>query len=192
MTEEDGPTGDPNLEDQALLRRIAGRDEGALASLYDRYASTAHALALRVLGDAGEAEDVLQRVILRVWQEAATYDPARGSLSAWLLSSVRNASIDRLRRREAHRRAAREAGARAGGPAAGPPVLREDHRRVVRAVEELPPDQREAIELAYFEGLSQSQIAERLGQPLGTVKTRMRLGMIKLRQALQVLSEEAH
>ena len=153
------------MSDQALLERIAGRDADALADLYDRYAPVALALAGRILGDRSEAEDVLQIVLTRVWQEAGRYDPSKGSVASWLLSWVRNGSIDRLRRRDAHRRAALHSADR-------------------------PPVQRQVFELAYFEGLSQTQIAQKLGEPLGTVKTRMRLGMNKLRQALPVLSGE--
>jgi RNA polymerase sigma-70 factor (ECF subfamily) len=178
-----------------LLERIAGRDAQALADLYDRYAPASLALAGRILGDRSEAEDVLQVVFTRVWQEAGRYDPARGSATAWLLSWVRNGAIDRLRRREALQRAAlHSAGQAAEGTRGGDPEggATEDKEKLARAVAELPPDQRQVIELAYFEGLSQTQIAQRLGEPLGTVKTRVRLGMNKLRQAMPVLSGESH
>ncbi len=182
-------TGDPGPTDQALLSRIAARDQTALAALYDRYASVSLALARRIVGDPAEAEDVLQNALLRIWQQAERYDAGRGSPTAWLLALVRNASIDRLRRRDAHERAAQGA---AAVPDRGSSVeLREDQERVAQAVDLLPADQREAIELAYFEGLSQTEIAGRLGQPLGTVKTRMRLGMMKLRQALLAVTEES-
>ena len=183
------------MSDQALLERIAGRDAQALADLYDRFAPAALALAARILGDRSEAEDVLQVVFTRVWQEAGRYDPTKGSTASWLLSWVRNGAIDRLRRRDALRRASLHTAAQA-------PAGHEDdasaldasaeREKVTRAVADLPPDQRQVIELAYFEGMSQTQIAQRLGEPLGTVKTRMRLGMNKLRQALPVLSGEAH
>jgi len=183
------------VSDQALLERIAGRDAQALADLYDRFAPAALALAARILGDRSEAEDVLQVVFTRVWQEAGRYDPTKGSTASWLLSWVRNGAIDRLRRRDALRRASLHTAAQA-------PAGHEDdsaaldasaeREKVARAVADLPPDQRQVIELAYFEGMSQTQIAQRLGEPLGTVKTRMRLGMNKLRQALPVLSGEAH
>jgi RNA polymerase sigma-70 factor (ECF subfamily) len=182
------------VSDQALLERIAGRDAHALADLYDRFAPVALALASRVLGDRSEAEDVLQTVFTRVWQEAGRYDATKGSVASWLLSWIRNASIDRLRRRDAHHRAALHSIDRAAdsGHEEPPPDTSEDREKLARAVAELPADQRQVIELAYFEGLSQTQIAQRLGEPLGTVKTRMRLGMNKLRQALPVLSGEAH
>ena len=179
------------MSDQALLERIAGRDANALADLYDRYAPVALALAGRILGDRSEAEDVLQIVLTRVWQEAGRYDPSKGSVTSWLLSWVRNGSIDRLRRRDALRRATLHS-ADQSRPEQAPPDASEEREKVARAVADLPPDQRQVIELAYFEGLSQTQIAQKLGEPLGTVKTRMRLGMIKLRQALPVLSGEVH
>ena len=179
------------MSDQALLERIAGRDAQALADLYDRYAPVALALAGRILGDRSEAEDVLQIVLTRVWQEAGRYDPSKGSVTSWLLSWVRNGSIDRLRRRDAYRRASLHSADQAH-PEQTPPDASEDREKVSRALADLPPDQRQVIELAYFEGLSQTQIAQKLGEPLGTVKTRMRLGMNKLRQALPVLSGEVH
>ena len=178
-----------------MLERIAGRDSQALADLYDRYAPVSLALAGRILGDRSEAEDVLQIVFTRVWQEAGRYDASKGSPTSWLLAWVRNGAIDRLRRREALRRASAHAadpGSSGGRGVDSSSDLAEEKARLARAVAELPADQRQVIELAYFEGLSQTQIAQRLGEPLGTVKTRVRLGMNKLRQALPVLSGEAH
>lgn len=169
--------------DQELLGRIAKRDEGALTKLYDRHSGAALAAAARVLGDRAEAEDVLQEVFVRVWDRAAEFDVARGSVAAWLMGSIRNASIDRLRRKDAFHRAL-EGAAALPRPDGGPQELPEDLRRVKAAVEALSEEQRKPIELAYFEGLTQTEIAARLGQPLGTVKTRMRLGMQKLRAAL--------
>ncbi len=187
---------DPKSSDQALLERVAGKDSQALADLYDRYAPVALALAGRILGDRSEAEDVLQVVFTRVWTDAARYDPAKGSPTSWLLSWVRNGAIDRLRRREALQRATLHSiGHAAPGQqdeAHGHEASAEDRERLKQAVAALPADQRQVIELAYFEGLSQTQIAQRLGEPLGTVKTRVRLGMNKLRQALPALSGEAH
>jgi RNA polymerase sigma-70 factor (ECF subfamily) len=195
-TKEDADLSDPKSSDQVLLERVAGKDSQALADLYDRYAAVALALAGRILGDRSEAEDVLQIVFTRVWQDASRYDPAKGSPTSWILSWVRNGAIDRLRRREAlqratlhsidHSPAGHEESHGTGNHSA------EERERLQKAVTALPADQRQVIELAYFEGLSQTQIAQRLGEPLGTVKTRVRLGMNKLRQALPVLSEEAH
>lgn len=140
---------------------------------------------------------MLQVVFTRVWQEAGRYDPAKGSPISWLLSWVRNGAIDRLRRRDALQRATLNAVDHAPAPHAdghghGHDHSAEEREQLAKAVAGLPADQRQVIELAYFEGLSQTQIAQRLGEPLGTVKTRVRLGMNKLRQALPVLSGEAH
>lgn len=194
IKEEGFLSGDAKVSDQALLERIAGRDSHALADLYDRFAPVALALAGRILGDRSEAEDVLQVVFTRVWQEAGRYDPAKGSAASWLLSWIRNGAIDRLRRREALRRATVHSADQSPAAHEDDAALdaSADREKVARAVADLPPDQRQVIELAYFEGLSQTQIAQKLGEPLGTVKTRMRLGMNKLRQALPVLSGEAH
>lgn len=185
-------SGDPT-PDTDLVARIARRDGVALALLYDRYSSAALALAARVTGDRMEAEDALQNAFVRLWSEAGRFDPARGSVSTWLLSSVRHAAIDRVRRRETHRQAAERA-ARVAPTSAAPtdaPPSKDERSRMGRAVESLPSDQREVIELAYFEGLTQTQIAEKVGQPLGTVKTRIRLGMNRLRQALAGRPEES-
>ncbi len=160
-----------------------------MSLLYDRYSAAAHAVAARILGDRSEAEDVLQEVFVRVWERADGYDTSRGSVAAWVMSSVRNGAIDRLRRREARNRAV-EGSAAEIRPRPAPREFPEDLRRVSEAVGALPDDQRRPIELAYFDGLSQSEIAAKLGQPLGTVKTRMRLAMQKLREALRGLSEE--
>lgn len=195
-SKEDAVLSDPKSSDQALLERVAGKDSQALADLYDRYAAVALALAGRILGDRSEAEDVLQVVFTRVWQEAGRYDATKGSPTAWLLSWIRNGAIDRLRRREALQRAALQSADHApAGPhdgAHGHDASAEERERLAKAVAALPADQRQVIEMAYFEGLSQTQIAQRLGEPLGTVKTRVRLGMNKLRQALPALSGETH
>jgi RNA polymerase sigma-70 factor, ECF subfamily len=171
---------------------VAGGDAQALAELYDRFAPVALALAGRILGDRSEAEDVLQLVFTRVWREAARYDPAKGSPAAWLLTWVRNAAIDRRRRKDAGARAVHAADVAHDAPPSGAGPDPDERARLAKAVGELPPDQRQAIELAYFEGLTQTQIAQRLGEPLGTVKTRLRLGMAKLRQAMPVLSGDSH
>jgi RNA polymerase sigma-70 factor, ECF subfamily len=176
---------DPKASDQALLEAHARQDPRALAELYDRYAGPALALAARILSDRTEAEDVLQGVFTRVWSEAGRFDASKGSPAAWLLSAVRHAAIDRFRRRDVRQRAERRE-----PETSAPARLSEEQERVTEAVRRLPLDQREAIELAYFDGLSQTEIAERLAQPLGTVKTRIRLGMSKLRQALTGLAEE--
>jgi RNA polymerase sigma-70 factor (ECF subfamily) len=178
----------PRASDQELLSRMAGRDSHALTEIYDRYVSVSLALAHRILGDPTEGEDVIQEVFVRIWQGAERYDPNRGSVATWILSFVRNAAIDRLRRRDAYRRATRQAVPRVDPDL--PPAGSDELSRAIEVLKSLPNDQREAIELAYFEGLTQSQIAAKLSLPLGTVKARIRLGMSKLRQAMLGLSEE--
>jgi RNA polymerase sigma-70 factor, ECF subfamily len=182
--------GDSRDNDRGLIARIEGRDADALALLYDRHSARLFGLAQRILGDTGEAEEVLQEVFLHVWKAAATFDAARGPVLAWLLVATRSRSIDRLR----SRRPARSAGVRSldeapetasredvEADAAG----REWEAQCRAAIGELPEDQRRALELAYFEGLSHREIAERTATPLGTVKTRVRLGLMKLRERIR-------
>ena len=165
---------------QALLRRVAAGDHAALGELYDRYAGLAHGLALRILRDATEAQDVVQEAFVQLWRQAGRYDSARGSPEAWVCTIARTRSLDRLRRRAARRE-------EPAGPAPAPSSsLTPDEALSVRsALRALSHEQREALELAYFEGLTQSEIARRLDQPLGTVKSRIRAGMMRLREALE-------
>jgi len=184
--------------DRALIARIEGRDADALADLYDRYSARLMGLAQRILGDTGEAEEVLQELFLWVWRSAASFDAARGSVIAWLLMATRSRSIDRVR----SRRPAARAGLRAVETvpdAAGPQDVEADSagkewERLCRsAISELPDDQRRALELAYFEGLTHQEISEKTGTPLGTVKTRVRLGLMKLRDRVRpYLGRELH
>jgi len=170
-----------------LLARIADGDERALAALYDAMASLAYGLALRVVGDGDVAEDVVQDAFLRIWHRADRYEPARGAARPWILRVVRNVAIDRIRTRDARSRAE----TRSQTDAALAPVPEqpdetatrsERSRRLRAALAELPAEQRRALEIAYFEGLSHSEIAERERMPLGTVKTRIRDGVMKLRE----------
>jgi RNA polymerase sigma-70 factor, ECF subfamily len=177
--------------DVRLIQQVAGGDASALAAVYDLHAATVYALALRILGEEGDAEDVVQEVFAQAWRQADRYDATRGSVAAWLLIMTRTRAIDRLRSRQArpdHAQAADETALeRYAAPATDPVdeiTLEQDAVRVRRALSELPLLQRVAIELAFFEGLTQREIAERLEQPLGTVKTRIRLGLLKLRDAL--------
>ncbi len=177
--------------DRPLMARIEARDADALAELYDRHAARLLGLARRVLGDGGEAEEVLQEVFLFVWRSAGAFDPGRGQVLTWLLIVTRSRAIDRLRaRRGASRPEIRSLEEIADPPASGEDVEAASAGRQWQtlcrsAVRELPDDQRRALELAYFEGLTHQEIAERTSTPLGTVKTRVRLGLMKLRERLR-------
>ncbi len=177
--------------DRDLMNRVRARDPEALRALYDRHASLVHGLGLRVLRDATEAEDLVQDVFLHLWRRAEMFDGERGVFTGWLVSLARNRAIDRLRARRTRERKGDEFEAeQAAPPTAGPSdpdattYANELRGAVVRALGTLPDQQRAALELAYFGGLSHSEIAERLDAPLGTVKTRVRQGMLRLRELL--------
>jgi len=170
-----------------LLHAIALRDEQALASLYDRYRLILFGLLIRILNSREEAEDVLQEVFLQVWRRAADFDERRGRAFTWLITLARSRAIDRLRQLGSRERLALSAIDFVGDEASSPvrDALRSEQRQIVAgALAELSEEQRRALTLAYFEGLTQTEIAARLSSPLGTVKTRMRSGMIKLRELL--------
>jgi RNA polymerase sigma-70 factor (ECF subfamily) len=173
--------------DVALLKAIAARDEVALAQLYDRYRAILFGLLMRILNNREEAEDVLQEVFLQVWRKAADFDESRGRPFTWLVTLARSRGIDRLRTLAARERVA-EAGAREPSEEISDAVtdaFKSEQRGLVSdALAKLPDEQKRPIMLAYFEGLTQSEIATSLGAPLGTVKTRMRTGMIRLRELL--------
>jgi RNA polymerase sigma-70 factor, ECF subfamily len=185
---------DINLSDGELLEGVARHDEASLAALYDRYHLLAFSLALRVVHDRGRAEDVVQDAFLAVWRKAGSYAAGRGSVKTWLTSIVRNRAIDVIRAR-------RESDAdddailmslRDPRPSVVEQVTASLDRDVIRAaIAELPIDQRQAIAMAYFEGRSHSEIAEVTGLPLGTVKSRIRLGMHRLKTALLATGLEA-
>jgi RNA polymerase sigma-70 factor, ECF subfamily len=175
--------------DHAALARMARGEGDAVAELYDRHARPIYSLALRILGDATEAEDIVQEVFSQAWKQAARYDASRGAVGAWLLTLARSRAIDHLRAKRA--RPGEVSDERVAGQLvdAGPPadslvLSSEQVARVRAALDELPLLQRAAIELAYYEGLTHAEIADRLEQPLGTVKTRIRLAMLKLRDVL--------
>ncbi len=183
--------GDDRSREQAtLLAAMARGDKAALAHLYDLLAKPLYSLAFRVLNDAGESQDVVQDVFLQMWHKAATYDTGRGSVFAWAATLTRNRAIDRVRMRK--RRAelladsAPELQPAAGGDtdSAGSLWLREKAGAVRAALKALAPDQQKAIELAFFGGLTQQEIAARLQEPLGTIKARIRRGLLKLRETL--------
>ncbi len=181
--------GEDRAADAAVLRRMAAGDSGALAELYDRHARGVYSLALRVLHDVHEAEDVVQDVFSQAWRQATRYDAARAAVGAWLLNLTRSRAIDRLRARRARPEAPvdTEVIAAVAGPgmAADEHAISDERARLVRqALDDLPRLQRVAVELAFYEGLTHVEIAEQLEQPLGTVKTRIRLGLLRLRDAL--------
>ncbi len=175
--------------DRATVDRMARGDSSALSDLYDRHARAIYSLAVRMLADAAEAEDVVQDVFTQAWRQATRYDAARAPVVAWLMIITRARSLDRLRRRRS-RIVATELDASTPHPRdpdasqESLAITAEQADRLRGALGSLPESQRAAIELAYYEGLSQSDIAERLQQPLGTVKTRIRSGLLKLREAM--------
>jgi RNA polymerase sigma-70 factor (ECF subfamily) len=178
------------LSDAVLLRGIVERRPEALSELYDRHAPTLLALARRILGGSSDADDVLQEVFVHVWNQAARYDPSRSSVSTWLVLITRSRAIDRLRNRkvverthEASQAALPAEHASSEGPESV--FMRERRERVRREMENLPPEQRQVIEMAFYQGLTQSEIAAQADLPLGTVKTRTLLAMKKLRSALR-------
>ncbi len=176
------------ISDTELLHAIARGDESAIAALYDRYSAILLGLLLRILHDRPEAEDVLQEVFMQVWRRAADFDEARGRGFTWLVTLARSRAIDRLRALDARARAATAAQreVREETADASADVLHSEQRAIVQAaLARLPEEQRRALCLAYYNGLTQTEIAARLNQPLGTVKTRMRSGLIKLRELLR-------
>ncbi len=176
-----------------LLSAVARGDERAFAVIYERYSSILFGLLLRIVRDRPEAEDVLQDVFLQIWQQAVNFDPARGRAFTWLVTLARSRAIDRLRSRDARERTANAAAQEAVeevGDALSDAVRAEQSEVVRGALAAIPEEQRCALMLAYFEGLSQTEIAARTGQPLGTVKTRMRAGLHKLRELLRRRVEE--
>lgn len=182
--------------DRKLLARMAGGDEAALSQLYDRFAATLFSVAFRVSGERADAEEIVLDSFSQAWREAAKFRQERGSVIAWLTMICRSRALDLVRARRRRERLADQAGAGSSeareAPAMGQSISADQDversercRMVAHALEDLPDSQRRALELAYFEGLSQSEIAERLGEPLGTVKTRVRTAMQKLRDTLR-------
>ena len=186
-----------NTRDQdwaALIRRVADGDQSALTTLYDATSRFVFGLILRVVGDRATAEEVLLDVYTQAWRQAASYDEQRGAPLAWLMTIARTRGIDRLRsgRYERHNKEPLESMGDVTATTSSPEedsVIAERRGLVHSALDALSTEQREVIELAYYSGLSHSEIALRLGQPLGTVKTRTRLGMMKLREMLRPVLE---
>jgi RNA polymerase sigma-70 factor (ECF subfamily) len=167
-------------DDTRLVARIRAGDQLALSELYDRYSSVVYGVALRILQDTGAAEDLLQDVFLQLWRKPDAFDSSRGSLGGWLAVIARHRSIDRLRQRKP------ESDIEDCVIASGTDLRDETERSLViekvrGVMGEMSPDQRQAMEMAYFEGLTHTEIAEKTGQPLGTIKTRIRTGLQMLR-----------
>jgi RNA polymerase sigma-70 factor (ECF subfamily) len=188
----------PHDDDRALLRRMATGDETALGALYDLWSERVHALALWILRDADEAEDVVEETFWQMWRTADRYQGGRSAGSTWIMMIARSRALDRLRARKRRTDWTAAPGTVSalqdqGGTPPEPPgngLDRADQQsQLASALADLPAEQRTALELAYFEGLSHGEIAERTAQPLGTVKTRIRLAMGKLRQGLDSLRE---
>ncbi|HZG67606.1 MAG TPA: sigma-70 family RNA polymerase sigma factor [Herpetosiphonaceae bacterium] len=178
-------------EDERLIARVVEGDRGAFEMLYDRYASTVLGLALRMLGDREVAEDAVQEIFWRVWRRLGSFDRSR-AFAPWLFGIAHNYCIDELRRRKVRPQSVYEDDENpilseiADEADVGESALLAEQGRIVRsALEQLPEEQRQTLLLAYFGGLTQQEIAAKLGNPLGTVKTRMRLGLQKLRAVLQ-------
>jgi RNA polymerase sigma-70 factor (ECF subfamily) len=175
------------IVDVELLKAVARGDEQALAQLYDNYRVILFGLLVRILNSREEAEDVLQEVFLQVWRRARDFDETRGKPFTWLVTLARSRAIDRLRSLGARDRVAQASVREAGeevSDAARDTFRSEQRALVTSALAQLPEEQKRPLVLAYFDGLTQSEIAAKLGAPLGTVKTRMRAGMIKLRELL--------
>jgi len=181
-----------NADDVALMRRMVEADETALGALYDRWVRSLYSLVLHLLKDPDEAEDVVEETFWQAWRKAGSYEPSRGAVSTWLLTIGRRKALDRLRARKRSRedllgddRSFADLPSSEPDPSldAESVELRENVRQALNG---LPAEQREVLELGYFSGLSQSEIADVTGQPLGTVKTRMRLAMQKLREPLSM------
>jgi RNA polymerase sigma-70 factor, ECF subfamily len=179
----------PTLSDRDLLLVLKSGQTQALGVIYDRYSRLVYSLAFKILTNAEEAEDITQEIFVSLWQRDA-YNPARGSLSSFLTTMTRSRSIDKLRSRGSrYRFLQRWEGITRSETAMATPLeqvsMGERSQIIWAALEKLPPNERQVLEIAYYEGLSQSEIAEQLNIPLGTVKTRSRQGLLKLRQALQ-------
>jgi RNA polymerase sigma-70 factor (ECF subfamily) len=183
----------PGAETHSLLPSIARGDLDAFEQLYDRHSTTLYALLLRILASPDDAQEVLQETFVKAWTNAKMFDASRGNDAAWLISIARSRGIDRLRSRrvrgdredEAGREISSTSGFTVKSTGADDAIRSEERVAIRGALSELPEAQRVALELAYFEGMSQSEIATKLGEPLGTIKTRMQLGMKKLRERLQ-------
>ena len=188
-----GTSSAQQMLDQEMIVRIGRRDQSAFSALYDRLSGPLYSLAMKMLGDSSEAQDALQEVFLEIWSRAATYDPEQSSVFSWTVLLTRSRIIDRLRARGRRSRVvvastedapSGEADASTVESAANTVERNDEAARVRYVLNDLPSEQRETIEMAFFEDLSHHEIAARLRQPLGTVKARIRRGLLKLRQQL--------
>ncbi|MGE5263219.1 MAG: sigma-70 family RNA polymerase sigma factor [Acidobacteriota bacterium] len=189
------PKGQPvnysELDDEEVLARLQGGESWAMSVLYDRYARLVFSLALRVLNDRESSEEVVQEVFVKIWRRSADYKPERGKFSSWLSGIAHNHAIDEFRRRRVRPASSDDDESAAAEVVDASPVPFDravqsiEHQQITEALACIPPEQRVPIEMAYFEGLTQQEISERLDQPLGTIKTRMRLGMQKLKGLLE-------
>lgn len=174
-----------NPSDLALVTAIRSGDQSAMGALYDRYSSIVYAVALRVLQDTGAAEDVLQEIFMQLWRNPGSFDSSRGNMAAWLAVIARNRAIDSLRRRRP------EDDIENVVVSVEPDLATETDRsramdKVRGALEQMPAAQRKTLEMAYFEGLTHTEIAKKTGEPLGTIKTRIRTGLLTLRKTFAV------
>jgi RNA polymerase sigma factor (sigma-70 family) len=175
----------PQRTDEELVAAVALADEDALGELYDRFGKVAYGLAYKVLQDAALAEDAVQEAFLQIWRGAGSYRPERGKASTWLLTFVHRRAVDLVRREQKRRTLPVVGETQAADPGADEEAVQRSGREIVQdALRRLPAEQREPIELAYYGGLTQSELAERLGQPLGTIKSRMFTGLQRLRVLL--------
>ncbi len=181
----------PPDQDAELLQRIGQQDRVAFAEFYDRHATLMFSVASKILNDAGEAEDVLQETCVQLWEKAGNFDPKLGKASSWVATMIRNKSIDRIRASQRRGRLAEQAGAEFAiasevRDTANEAIHGHDKAKLIQsAIAALSAEQRRAIELAYFSGLTQDEISKKLSEPLGTVKARIRRGLLKLRDQLE-------
>ncbi len=191
------------LDDEVLISRVARRDSSALEHLYDRYARIVYATALRMLGNTELAEDIVQETFWRVWRRSTSFTIGRGQVAGWIFGIAHNLCIDELRRQRSRPVTVQSEQEEQAileqpdlrGDVADAAIERERRRIILQALAQIPPEQREVLELAYFGGLSQSEIAQRLNSPIGTVKTRTRLALQKMRDLLhdqRIGAEDLH
>lgn len=181
-----------HLSDEAVVALVARSEEAALGELYDRYGAAAFRLARRVVRDSALAEDVVQEAFLAIWRGAARFLPERARAAAWIMTLVHRRAVDVVRREQRRRGLPLEDGEddRVEGAADDAVWLRLERERVQRALAALPDQQRETLELAYYGGFTQAELADRLGRPLGTIKSQMFAGLTNLRRSLEATAEE--